>query len=213
MAAHAAVGVDDDLAAGEAGVADRATDDEATGRVDEDAVVVVGELLGDDRADDVLDEVGADDLVAVDAVVVLGRDEHGAQAHRLAVLVVEGDLGLAVGPQVRDRAGPADLGQALGHAVRQVDRQRHELVGLVARVAEHHPLVAGALLVEQVLAAGARAHLFGVVDALGDVGRLLVERHQHADGAAVVAVGLAVVADLVDRAGARPWGCRRSPWW
>ena len=60
VAGHAAVGVDDDLATGEAGVADGTADDEAAGRVDEDLVVVVGELLGDDRADDVLDEVGPD---------------------------------------------------------------------------------------------------------------------------------------------------------
>ena len=73
--------------------------------------------------------------------------------------------------------GLADLGEALGQAVGEVDRQRHEHVGLVAGVAEHHPLVAGALLVELVvLAGGARADLFGVVDALGDVGRLLVDR-------------------------------------
>ena len=49
---------------------------ELAGRVDVDVVVVVGELLGDDRADDLLDQVGADDRVAVDAVLVLGADEH-----------------------------------------------------------------------------------------------------------------------------------------
>ncbi len=146
-----------------------------------------------------LDEIGLDDLVALDAVVVLRRDQHRAQPHGLAVDVVEGDLRLAVGPEVRHRARPAHLGEAFGHAVREVDRQRHEHVGLVARVAEHHSLVAGALLVQQVLARRAAAHLFGVVHALRDVGRLLVERHHHADGRAVVAVGLAVVADRVDR--------------
>ncbi len=43
VAGHAAVGVDDDLAAGEAGVADGAADDEAAGRVDEE---VVAQLAG-----------------------------------------------------------------------------------------------------------------------------------------------------------------------
>ena len=32
------------------------------------------------------------------------------------------------------------------------DRQRHQLVGLAAREAEHHPLVAGAEVVERVIA-------------------------------------------------------------
>ena len=110
-------------------------------------VVVVGELFGDDRLDDVLDQIGPDHRVAVDAVVVLGGDEHGLEPNRLAVLVVEGDLGLAVGAEVRDGPGLADLGEALGHAVGDVDRHRHEDVGLVAGVAEHHALIAGTLLV------------------------------------------------------------------
>ncbi len=199
MAAHAAVGVDDDLAAGETGVADGTADDEPAGRVDVDLEVVVEELLGNDRPDHVLDQIRADHRVAVDAVVVLGRDQHRPQAHRLAVLVVEGDLGLGVGAQVGHGAGPTDLGVALGHAVRHVDRQRHEHVGLVAGVPEHHALVAGALLVELVLfAGGAGPDLFGVVDALGDVGRLLVERDHHTTGVAVEAERLVVVADAVD---------------
>ena len=131
--------------------------------------------------------------------VVLGRDEHRAQPDRPAVLVVEGDLGLAVGAQVRDDVGPAHLGQALGHAVGQPDRQRHQRVGLVAGVAEHHPLVAGALRVEQVLAALARPHLLRGVDALADVGALLVEGDDDAAGVAVEAEALPVVADGLDR--------------
>ena len=47
VAGHAAVGVDDDLAAGEAGVAHGAADDEPAGGVDAHLVVVVAELLGD----------------------------------------------------------------------------------------------------------------------------------------------------------------------
>ena len=71
-------------------------------------------------------------------------------------------------------------------------------VGLVAGVAEHHPLVAGALGVEQVLAALARPHLLRGVDALADVGALLVDRHDDAAGVAVEAEALAVVADGLD---------------
>ena len=114
-------------------------------------------------------------------------------------LVVDGDLGLAVGPEVRQHAGLADLGEPLGQPVGQPDRQRHEVGGLVDGVAEHHPLVAGALAVEQVLAGHAGAGLEGGVDALGDVGRLRVDRGDHAAGVAVVADRLAVVADADDR--------------
>ncbi len=198
MAGRAAVGVDDDLATGETGVADRAADHEATGRVDQHLVVVVGELLGNHGSDHVLDQVGPDHRVAVDAVVVLGRDQHRAELGRLAVDVVEGHLGLAVGPQVGHGARPTDLAQPLGEAVGGVDRQRHEDVGLAAGVAEHHALVARALIVDGV-AGGAGTHLFALVDALGDVDRLLVDRDHDAAGAAVEAVGLLVVADPGDR--------------
>ena len=84
------------------------------------------------------------------------------------------------------------------NAVRQPDRQRHEVFGLVAGVPEHHALVAGALAVEVVLARLAGADLFALVDALGDVGRLLVDRHDHTAGVAVEAVEGVVVADAVD---------------
>ena len=122
------------------------------------------------------------------------------QANGLAVLVLHRHLGLAIGAQVRHGAGLANLAEALGQAVRHPDRHRHEVRGLVAGVAEHHALVAGALLVELVLfAGGARTHLFGVVDALSDVDRLLIDGDEHAAGGAVVADVLAVVADVADR--------------
>ncbi len=88
----------------------------------------------------------------------------------------------------------------LGHAVRKVDRQRHEHIGLVAGVAEHHALVACALRVELVLLGLTRSDLFRGRDALRDVGRLLIEGDHDAAGVAVVPERLVVVADLVDRA-------------
>ena len=169
------------------------------GRVHEDAQALGVEIRRQQRVDDVLDEVGPQLLLEVDPAGVLGRDQHGVDAHRAPVLVDDRDLGLAVGPQVRHGGGPAHLGQALGEAVGQPDRQRHEVRRLVAGVAEHHPLVAGALGVEHVLAALAAAQLEGGVDALRDVGRLRVERHQHAARLAVEAVGVVVVADVAHR--------------
>ena len=95
--------------------------------------------------------------------------------------------------------GLADRRQALGEPVRERDRQRHQRVGLVGGVAEHHPLVARAGDVELVVVAGVGARLIGLVDALGDVRRLLVDRVEHRAGVgreAEVGVG---VADLADR--------------
>ena len=86
--------------------------------------------------------------------------------------------------------------------VRELDRQRHQLVGLVRGVAEHHSLVAGADAVERVVVAVLR--LEGVVDALRDVGRLLVDRDDDAARLGVEAVLGARVADLPDRLADEP---------
>ena len=120
-------------------------------------------------------------------------------ADRPAVLVLVGDLRLAVGPQVRHLAGLAHLGEPLGQPVGGPDRQRHQVGRLVAGEAEHHPLVAGALGVELVLAGHAAAELLAGVDALGDVRALLVDRDDHAARRAVEAVEGVVVADRADR--------------
>lgn len=81
--------------------------------------------------------------------------------------------------------------------MRDVDRQRHELGGLVAGVAEHQALVAGALLVELVLVA-LDALLVGGVDALRDVRGLGADGHRDAAGGAVEALLRGVVADFED---------------
>ena len=78
------------------------------------------------------------------------------------------------------------------------DRQRHQLVGLVRGVAEHHPLVARSLTVQRV---GVTVLLLvRVVDALRDVGRLLVDCDDDAARLGVEAELRARVADLPDPA-------------
>ncbi len=163
MPGHAAVGVDDDLAARQAGVAHRAADLEAAGRVDQGAVAADVEVgaavaqLGEDRLDDVLPDVGLEHALERDVRRVLGREHDGVEPHRLVALVGDGDLGLAVGAQVGELVALAHLGEALRQPVGEVDRQRHQLGGVVARVAEHQALVAGALLVEWVVDTAVRS--------------------------------------------------------
>ena len=127
VAGHAAVGVDDDLAAGETGVGVGAAQLEHAGRIGQHPQVRRVELGRQQRVDDVGPQVGQEQGLEVDARVVLGRDQDRLEGDRPAVLVGDAHLGLAVGAQVRQRADPADLGQALGQAVGQPDRQRHEV--------------------------------------------------------------------------------------
>ncbi len=157
----------------------------------------VVEVLRQDRLDDVLPEVVGQQRLG--AVAVLGGDQDLLDLDGLAVQVAHRDLGLAVGAQVRHDLGLAHVGQALGQLVGQRDRQRHELRRLVGGVAEHHPLVAGAGDVEFIVVGGVGARLVGLVDALGDVGRLLVDRvDDRARVGAEAEIGVGV-ADLADR--------------
>ena len=93
----------------------------------------------------------------------------------------------------------AHLGEAAREAVRQRDRQRHQLRRLVAGEADHHALVARAHQVQTVHLADVLARLERLVDALRDVRGLALDRDHHAAGLRVEARVAAVVADLGDR--------------
>ena len=108
---------------------------------------------------------------------MLRGDDDVRDADGLAVFVDHRDLRLGVGTQPRGAAGLANLGQLAAEAMREHDRRRHQLRRFVAGVAEHQPLVAGALL------RGLLALDLARVDALRDVGRLLRQQqvHEHLD--------------------------------
>ena len=189
MPGHPAVGVDDYLAAGQAGVTHGAADLEPPGRVDQQPVAggVEVQALQHRRHHQVAD-VGGEQFLEVDVGGVLGRDHHRVEPDRLITGVLDGHLGLPVRAQVGDIAVAPRLRQPPGEPVREHDRQRHELGGLPAGVPEHQPLVAGALPVQF---AGALTFpvLVGVQHALGDVGRLGPDRHRDAAGRPVVSLG------------------------
>ena len=169
------------------------------GGVDQHPVALGGQVeVGEHVVDDVLLDVGLERGV-LDVGVVLGREHDGVDAQRAVVLVVlDGDLGLAVGTQVAERAVLADLGEALREPLRDRDRERHQLRGVVAGVAEHQALVTGAALVELVLG-GADPRLVAGVDTGGDVGGLGADGDLDAAGVTVEALVGGVVADLEDR--------------
>jgi len=119
---------------------------------------------------------------------VLGRHHDRVEAKRLVVLILDGDLSLTVRAKPLDDVLPADLREPARELVRQVDRHRHELSGLVDGVAEHETLVASPLLL---IGAG--------VDAHGDVRRLLLDGSQDSTGIGIEAHRRVRVANLCDR--------------
>ena len=125
MGGAAAVGIHDDLPAGETAVTLRATNDEAACGIDVDLGVLVHQLSGNRGLDDQFDHIPAD-LIQRCLGGMLGGDHHGIHTGGLAILVIlHRHLRLAVGAQVIHQLFLTDLRQALGHLLGQGDRQRH----------------------------------------------------------------------------------------
>jgi hypothetical protein len=116
---------------------------------------------------------------------VLRRDDDRIHPHRLAEGIFNRHLALAVRKEVPDLPILADLGEPAGDLVGERDGKRHQLWRLVAGVANHHALVAGAGLVVGVAPVGERTILQGLVDALGDLRALLLDRDDDARGGGV----------------------------
>ena len=196
MTGHTTVRVNDDLAAGEAGVRGGAAQDEATRRVDQS-----GHGSGRQRETGRLDDRGNDvvahrvgDRRLRQRLVVLGGHDDRVDTHRPTVFVREGHLSLAVGTQPFNDALLANVSQTLCEAVCQPDGGGHEIRGIRRSVAEHDALVAGAETVARVTALGA-AHFNGFINAAGDVGALAVQRYGNAAGGTVEANARRVVAN------------------
>ena len=178
VAGHAAVGVDDDLAAGEPAVGVRTAELERAGRVaraprsrrSANCSGTVGLITCSMRSLRICPSMSMPGACWLEMSTV-------DSATGPAVVVDDAHLGLAVGPQVVEQPFLAHRGEAAGEPVREPDRHRHEVVGVVAGVPEHHPLVARAHLV--VVVGETVADLLRLVDALGDVGRLLVDRRDR----------------------------------
>src|SRR5712691_6131782 len=194
----AAVGVDDDLAPGEPGVAHRPADGEGPGPVHE-VLRFVEPRVADRRPDDLLADLVAQALV-VDAGIVLRGDDHGVDALRHALLVLDRDLGLPVGPKVRKRPVLARFRQLTRDSMRQGDRERHELGRFADGEAEHHSLIPGA----EFHGVDPFTRLDGLVDALRDLRRLLFDRSEDAAGAVIETVVGVRVADVLHDAAHEP---------
>ena len=91
MARIAAVGVNDDLAAGQTAVALGPADFKVAGRVDMQRYPGLDQILWQDGVDDVLGHRDANFLMR-DAGFVLGGNDHGIDAVGLAIDVAHGDL-------------------------------------------------------------------------------------------------------------------------
>ena len=131
----------------------------------------------------------------LDKLVMLGAHHDGVDTHRTVcgTVVLNRHLTLGIGTQVRHQAAVATyLSQLVHQAVGQLEGERHERRCLIARITEHHALVASALLGE-----------FGTLHATVDVVALLMQRAEHAARLAVEFQLTVVVANLGDYVASR----------
>src|SRR5690606_4202898 len=126
VARPATVGVHDDLAASQAAVAHRTADLELSGRIDVELGALVEPLGRQYRLQDVL-PYRLDQVLLLDARVVLGRQHDRVDGGGDAVLVAQRDLALGIRTQPRQRRvlALAYLRLLLDQTVRKMDRRRH----------------------------------------------------------------------------------------
>ena len=184
MTSHAAVGVDDDLASGESGVAHGPADDEASRGIDVILRIFIEQVRGNDRLDDVLQNARAQ-FVIRDRFRMLRRDDNSVHAKNFALRIIFNcDLRFSIRTKEGKSSILANLREPHGQLVRERDGSRHQLLILIDSIPKHHSLVAGA--------AGVYAH--------GDVAGLLVDAGDHGAGVGVEAVEGVVVSDGGDGA-------------
>ena len=193
MTGITAVGIDDDLAAGKAGIAVRTADDKAAGRVDENPGIVIEQSSRKRRFNNVFDDIGTD-LLQCDGIVVLTGHDDGIHTHRFIVVILNGHLRFSVGAEIRQRAVFAHLGKAFCQLMGKRNRQRHKLGRFVAGKAEDETLVAGSDI--EFIGHFAVFGFKAFIDAHGNIRRLAVDGMNDAAGIAIEAVFGAVIADL-----------------
>mmetsp|Transcript_24886 Transcript_24886/g.41608 ORF Transcript_24886/g.41608 Transcript_24886/m.41608 type:complete len:398 (+) Transcript_24886:450-1643(+) len=192
VGAPSTIGVDNDLATGETGVAVGATDHEAARGVEVVDGLVVKVLGGDNLQHNLLHEILSDLLVG-DGLVVLGGDQDGVHTEgdhsATLVLVLAGHLGLAIGAHPGAGTVLADLSQAVADLGGKHVSEGHQLLGLIGSVPEHVSLITGTDLLGLL-----GAH---TVHTLANIGGLLLKVHENLAGVAVQAHLLGGETDLL----------------
>src|ERR1043166_4342799 len=94
------VGIDDDLASGQTGIALRAASHETARRVDVILRIFIEQFRRDGVLDDFLFDLGTQLFVA-DVCVVLRRNDDGFEAERPAIAILDRHLRFSIRPQVR----------------------------------------------------------------------------------------------------------------
>lgn len=153
--------------------------------------LVIKVLGGDGLLDDLLEDLLAE-LLGGDVLAVLSRDDDSVDAERddgtVVVLVLNGDLGLGVGTEPRERAIAAGGRHGSVKLVGEEESEGEELGGLVGGITEHDTLITSTEVLEAVIQ----------VKTLSDIGGLLLDGDEEVQSLVVEALGGVIVADVLD---------------
>ena len=146
MRCTAAVGIHNNFSARQAGISLRSADHETSGRVDIILRVLIQKLLRDHMVNHKTNQVSPQCL-HIHFRRMLRGDHHRIYTHRAPILIIlHRNLSLSIRAQIVNNIGLSNFRQAHRQLVGQRDRQRHQLRGLIAGIAEHHALIAGPVL-------------------------------------------------------------------
>src|SRR5947209_16265789 len=100
MTGHATIGIDDNLAPGQASIAHRAASDKASGGINEDSGVAVEHMGRDGGLNNMLDDIIAN-LLWIHIVRVLRRNDHRINPDGTSIFILNGHLTLAIWAPIR----------------------------------------------------------------------------------------------------------------
>jgi hypothetical protein len=152
---------------------------------------IVKEVLRDNLLDNFLQYL-LPELLRRDLLSVLCRNDdrvHAQGDSRAAVLLIlNRDLGLRIRAEPRKRAITARGSQRSVEFMCKHDSERHIFGRLVGSIAEHDALIASTEILKR-----------AVVEALCDIGGLLLDRDEDVARLVVETLGRVVVSDVLDR--------------
>ena len=191
-----AVRINNNLPSSQAAVAVGAADHETPCGIDKEFRILIHHLRRKHLVENIFLNIRVN-LLLGHRIIMLRRQNNGVQPAGLSVFIIlHRYLRLPVRAQITKRAVFTDLGQPPRQLMGKGDGIRHKLRRFVGGVSEHHSLVAGADRVQFVLCHRILPRLQRLIDAHGNIRRLLVDRDDHAAGITVKAIFCPVITDF-----------------
>ena len=164
MRGRAAIGIHNNLAPGQPGIAIGTADHEFARRIDPPLGVCGDPAIGQNFANIGFDD-SADVIAGLAVIGVLGGQHDRGHTHRLATFVTHGKLRFRIGAQRGFDPGFTDFGQTAQDRMGVMDRCGHQFRRFIGGETKHNALIACAFVL-----------VFRCVHALGDMGGLFVQQ-------------------------------------